>query len=66
MGIDSSEKTEIISKQILAWTRREEAQRTQKVLIKATEENKDFSVMKKQKQENNTFDKTKQGEEKFL
>ena len=49
---------EVTSEQVLAWTRRMEAQRTQKTLIEATKENKDFNAMKEKEQKNNALDKT--------
>ena len=52
-------KGQITRKQVLAWARRVEAQRTQKALIEDTKENKDFGAMKKQEQKNDTLDKTK-------
>ena len=41
---------EVTSKPVLAWARRIEAHRTQKVIISATKENKDINTMKKQEQ----------------
>ena len=39
---------ETTSKQVLAWTQRVQAQRAQKGLTKATQENKRFNTMKTQ------------------
>ena len=49
----------ITSKQVLGWARTVKSQKVQKALIKATKQNKDFDIMKKQEQKNNTFYVTK-------
>ena len=54
------EKTnEITSEQILAWTRRVEAQRAQKVLIAVIKENKEFDATKRHDQQSSTIDNAK-------
>ena len=44
---------------MLSWARRDEMQRAQKVVLYATEENKEFDAVKKHGQQNNATDNTK-------
>ena len=53
-----------IRKEVLALTRRVEAQRALKALIEATKDNQNFDAVKKQNQNNKKIDKTNKAEEK--
>ena len=52
------------SVKVMSWDRRVEVQRAQKELMEATKDNKEFNEMKRHEQENNTFNKANQADEK--